>query len=175
VCALVRLEKPASTCRHRSFPAFTDPKEYLAKRDKLLCGMPDAAKTLIDGLQPSTRTDGTAERHPVAILNKLSNRDKHRAPHLTNTYSRDTKFVIDYPRGPFEMVLNGPLYSDADAILPFVPRPFQRGMNVNARGALDIAFKERQLGEGHPVEKVLRDCIEFIEKQVIPRLKPFFG
>lgn len=89
VCALARTSNPKDSCKGRGYPCFTVATEYACKRSDILRGVPDSAKDLIDGLQPCTRLDGSSSSHPVALLCKLSNRDEHRALHLTTVASRN--------------------------------------------------------------------------------------
>jgi len=70
------------------FPIFTTEGDYLrngyrgrskgelSNRDSQLWGVSDAHKTIIDGLQPFKADKPKA--NPLAVLNRISNRDKHR-------------------------------------------------------------------------------------------------
>ena len=50
---------------------------YAAKRNEILDGVPEKARTLIDLFQPRPGPDVSPEIHAIAILNRLSNDDKH--------------------------------------------------------------------------------------------------
>ncbi len=66
---------------------------YCSKAPKQIAGVPEGARTIIQGIQPFE--DPT---HPLAILNTMSNTDKHRTLHvavavLRNAHAHDLKTV----------------------------------------------------------------------------------
>jgi hypothetical protein len=85
--AILNQEDPEGM--NTQFPIFRKEDDYLAvgnrgsrkgklsARDSHLWGVADADKAIIDGLQPFNAGD-RAHLHPLAILNQISNRDKHR-------------------------------------------------------------------------------------------------
>ena len=183
ICALVRVGEPRSNCKGRQFPAFTNPQDYKNARAKVLKGVPPKAQRVIDVLNPGcpSAPEGPVPRtmHAVAILNTLSNRDKHRAPHLTAAFSRKTTFTADLPEGPWHLTLEGPLYANTEVGIPF---PFVEGLIkhrelLRAEGTLLIQFADRSMfgrefGD-EPVADLLSFCLEFVQDDVITRLKPF--
>jgi hypothetical protein len=75
------------------FPIFSDENEYLrprcenggaSERDRMLAGVPEEARKLIDAYQPfhphpSAVPEHAKDRpHPLSVLSAISNRDKHR-------------------------------------------------------------------------------------------------
>jgi hypothetical protein len=56
-------------------------REGVSYRDRVLAGVADEWKRKIDDLQPYNRIQDPTS-HPLAQLNRLSNRQKHRKPHL---------------------------------------------------------------------------------------------
>jgi len=67
---------------HVAFPMFRSDTENTAKTLKcMIRGIHPGARTIVKGLQPYTRRD-EAHKFILWILNELSNKDKHRFPHL---------------------------------------------------------------------------------------------
>lgn len=69
-----------------AFPLAEDESFYLGRnksgvtyRDRVLRGVPEPQRETIDGFQPYTDGD-MAFRHPLALLGKLNNPDKHELP-----------------------------------------------------------------------------------------------
>lgn len=60
------------------FPIFTDVCEFQVKGRPMIKGVPPDVCTLIEERQPYKRSAPTPALDPLAILNSLSNRDKHR-------------------------------------------------------------------------------------------------
>lgn len=74
--ALTRTTNPSSKCHGLAFPLLKGLNEWNEKSDKSLKGIPQAAKDIIQQLQPWS--DMSAPK-PLVIPNKLSYVDKHRA------------------------------------------------------------------------------------------------
>jgi hypothetical protein len=99
VCRFVELHK-STVGKHHSFPIYGDGADYDArvnqprgKRDRPepLDGLPagGAERALIEAAQPYHRGKDWRE-HPLAILNKMTNVDKHRAIHVADSYPQAT-------------------------------------------------------------------------------------
>lgn len=176
ICALVRIEKPQSTCNGRQYPAFTDPKEYEAAIKKgILKGVPEKALRLIETLHPCSKPAPPipATLHAVAILNALSNRDKHLAPHLTAAYSRKTTFSAQLPQGPWILQLTGSLYSNTNMKIQFQPGLLKYSDRLKSNSTLNIQFKDRSMFGDEPVLNLLSFCVDFVENGIVASLKPF--
>ena len=177
VCGLARIEDPKCECGGRKYPMYTDVVEYEKRRDKILKGVPEPARVVIDGHQPTTRMDGSASQHPLAILNRLSNRDKHRAPQLASAYARNVHLEIwDSSRNGWQQCqLKSPVFADRFTVLPYVPFTPQDGARVKVKGESFITFADNEIAKGRPAEDVLRRAVDFIKLYVVPRLRPFFS
>jgi hypothetical protein len=177
VCALVRSKKPDSSCSGRRFPIYSDAAEYAKSRSEALRGVPDAAKIVIDQLQPFTRGPGTADVDPLNVLNVLRNRDTHRALHLAVGYQRHTRFLISdidgYPKAyvtvPTWMFAAGPQTMP----LPLEPDTVDPEMNVKAIGTSVVGFLDEGPWGDRPVNEVLTACLEYVENRVIARFTQF--
>lgn len=66
----------------RQFPIFTDPCEYQVKGRPMIARTPQAIRTVVHDAQPFQTTQRAAwyepRWDPLAVLNRFSNRDKHR-------------------------------------------------------------------------------------------------
>jgi hypothetical protein len=99
VCRFVEFHKGA-VGRHHSFPIYGDGADYDARvngisrkkgRPGPLDGIPagGAERALIEEAQPYQRGTNWRE-HPLAVLNKMTNIDKHRAIHIADSYPQAT-------------------------------------------------------------------------------------
>ena len=174
VCALARITEPACRCHGLAFPLFKDIDEWNAKSGKSLKGVPPAAKDIIRQLQPWSDASGP---NPLGILNKLSNIDKHRACNFTLPYNRDAVFLIHCQDGTvLQVPADNPLYlGDVQTFtLPIDKRLVEPSARVQASGTLVLTFQEESGWDDVPVAQVLENCFEYVERNVIARLKPFF-
>lgn len=175
---------------HRGqFPITESPREYhrvgkdgLSYRDRSLLGVPEEAKRVIDGVQPFGDP-----QHPVALLQHMSNWEKHRDGQASFATGRGSFLLLRselqqevqvfYDPGPGPRALH-----DGDDLLAAVP-PKQLGK---------IRRQLRELRRREPeaaVEGVfrigicfgrrgvftfqIRQVIEFIEGRVVTPLAPY--
>jgi hypothetical protein len=61
-----------------AFPMCRTKKDWVTQAPAMTWGIPEPFVALIDAVQPYHRGDAAAHTHPLAILNSLSNADKHR-------------------------------------------------------------------------------------------------
>jgi hypothetical protein len=85
VYALVK-NRNRSRCQ---FPIFLDPCEFQVRGRPMIAGAPKPIQTLIEKTQPYQLMPTRPELHPLAFLNRLSNRDKHR---VLNTVATAVQF-----------------------------------------------------------------------------------
>jgi hypothetical protein len=78
---------PEST--RTQFPIFLREDDYRQKRGRrpahreaMLDGVAKSNKTVIDGLQPYQAGPRSARRHPLWLLREITDRDRHREPHI---------------------------------------------------------------------------------------------
>ena len=64
--------------RRAQFPIFTDPYEFQVLSPKMTKGVPKPMRASIEGAQPYRHTPRAPAQDPLALLNALSNLDKHR-------------------------------------------------------------------------------------------------
>jgi hypothetical protein len=119
------------------FPIFITEEDYLrvgnrgrrkgklSSRDSQLWGVSDAHKTIIDGLQPfeADKPEVTA----LAVLNRMSNRDKHRLVSVSHGAMQNRSVIADPadPANEVEIVpadLDGVCEDDAE-LFRYIVRP----------------------------------------------------
>lgn len=162
-----------------NFPLFADldgPNNWNTHKTARLAPIHPNAHAIIDALQPCHEGQ-RAPSHPLAILNKLSNIDKHEAIHVTLPRSRDTRFEFrDRATQNVALVIRPPVvfHDETEVLIKDVPEGVvQPGMNVNIKGTLFVAFKETGPWELKPVQEVLVRCLDFIKHSVVEPLAPF--
>ena len=178
VCGLVRTRNHSSSCAGRQFPIFTESAEYLAARRSYLRGVPKPARTLIDGLQPWCRPEGTRHLDPLWILNELCRRDKHRAALLTLCYHKDVELLMPLKNGTTLLVkLAQDIYAgNPDTIgLPGSPDSMDDNVNMKIAGRSVLTFRDEGPWGDRSVDEILITCLQYVEDRVVPRFKPFFG
>jgi hypothetical protein len=120
------------------------------------------AEAIIEDAQPYHRGN-SAEGHPLWVLNRLSNMDKHQTLHLTGSAVTDTTFQVVMQDGmtvaPPKFV-TGPFKDGAVVARHAPPGPLVSGvgkMHMNMRIAYEVAFEKGSPARGRPVERVLQD------------------
>jgi hypothetical protein len=158
-----------------AFPIFVEenPSEF----DNMLRGIDPRAKTIIEGLQPYTRTDRPAKTDPLWWLNKLNNMDKHRLPHVVFFTPQSLGLIAsgDYVLDEIELMRWGPVENSAP--IARYPAFDSTGaeMQVYLQPAFSVSFGERVPKEipRLPVATVLGDIHRRIVRKVLPPLKEF--
>jgi hypothetical protein len=150
-----------------------------------LQSVPDAVFYAIEDLQPykPRYSPGTGSflppqpRHsPLAFLNVLSNRDKHRAPHLAwIALYRGTLLIKQPDEGKAETVrVNTNRLQDGDEFLRIRFAPPNTKPDVQPGIGFDVAFDERSgMMSGDPVLPTIIDIRHFVHNVTFPILLPF--
>lgn len=120
-----------------AFPIYRSESDFLSQSRPMIAKMSAGARALIEGAQPYKRPKWP-EYHALAVLNELSNEDKHRQLHLTVTSFEGaaTYGDIDIAGSNF-----GPLVDRAPVLAVRVPGP---EVDVPLTFFLDIAFAEKR-------------------------------
>jgi hypothetical protein len=174
ICALARTLKPGSKCRGLAFPLFDSQAEWDEKSERPLKGIAPAAREIIRRLQPWV---DSASPHPLVILNKLSNIDKHRACNFTLPHNRNAIFLVHCRDGRLlEVTADKPLYlgQPQHFTLPIDKRLVTGGTRVQAAGSLVLTFQEESEWDDMPIMEILQNCFDYIERKVIAPLTPLF-
>jgi hypothetical protein len=161
------------------FPIRDTRAGYLHQIQKLkrLDGIPDTVATLIETLQPyHTREKGLDHTlHPLWVLDKLDNIDKHRRLAIASGIARHAHVAIRYADGGETdvMLLQDMIYDRA--ILTSYP-PSIDGSEVKVNGGLMVyvAFKETRELPGLNDEDVCRtlmQLIDYVGNVLLPRFR----
>jgi hypothetical protein len=146
--------------------------EQFAEIAQLFKKFPREARVLIEGFQPYHRPDNPT-RHPLWILNRLWNDDKHRAPAVVvsaitgsvvgTTNSTRIDPHIDFVRftGNDEMHVG------------YVTLLDRTDTYVEAKLIIDIAFDPAGPAKGRMLGDVLAEIYDFVHDEAFPALEPF--
>ncbi len=176
VCALVRISAPASSCSDAKFPIQLNVADWNDSAVALK-GIPNEARKLVKKLQPFDRPELSREVDPLNILNKLSNRDKHRAAPMTSGYVKNSRFLVHTNDGRIlHVTLERPLLSESFESIPLGidPALVQPEARVEAVGTPVLAFRESGPWEGRPVVEIMATCLRYVEDRVVDRFREFF-
>jgi len=182
VHVLVEKNPPSAPTNRNMFPICSSPESFATQlRGHRLDGVPDAAKALIEGLQPYTDSQNPLRR--MADLHEL---DKHRSLNLVTAVASDTH--INWNRGSAtvistfiggEELRDGALFGDICIPLdsPDLPGIRERLKRMEARGqaTIFVAFQDSTAEELEPlrVDRVLEEIAEFIGDRVFPLFERF--
>ncbi len=178
VCALVRTGSRESSCSGRAFPiCMTEPPDFSSLAKETLKGVPLDAITTIRALQPYQRPESTRKDDPLWILNKLCNKDKHRAANFTVGFHKNLTIKIPLRDGSFWISkFNEPVYiGDVQTIpLDFSPSLIADGVKLEVSGLSSLFFQGTDSWANRTVDEILNACLQYVEDRVIPSFKPFF-
>lgn len=183
------IERPGATPPNDlQFPMCVGEDEFGGKDSrwpKRLRRVPDAVFYALDMLQPyqprySVGTgkflDPAPNESPLAFLNVLSNRDKHRAPHIAAFALYSRLILIRQPdEGAAELVrFNTNPLNDGDEIMRLRVTPTDATTDIQPSLAFNIGFDARSgMTGGTPVMETLIDIRQFIREVAFPALLPF--
>lgn len=156
------------------FPIYKDECEFKVLSPPLIKGIEGDERTLIERVQPYQTSDPT--RHPLAVLNRLANKDKHRILLTTAAATNETGTWITHTNAKIDIhfFVGGPMEHDAK-ILAFTATPEDPAadMHVEAKSGLEIHLKEARVQpSGGPTMEIC-DLIHYlafyVENSVIDR------
>jgi hypothetical protein len=169
--------------RHHAFPIYGDEAEYEGAVNQLrrkndragpLDGIPAESpeRALIQESQPYHRGDRWRE-HPLAILNKMSNIDKHRAIHVAATYpvARSVLDLLEWSPSDAQLIEQKPIWQPGQPLedrthlarLRFSDTNPATDVRVKADLPIQIAF-----GEGAAEDLRLEDVLAYV-RQIVSR------
>jgi hypothetical protein len=156
-----------------AFPVCSNVQRF-AELEPLLKRLPRAARVLVEGFQPYHRTD-TPSAHPLYVLDRLWNNDKHRVPEVAlSAVIGSMVFATGAGEIGVPVINYAPIRSDDP--VEIVSIPILKGPDVQAQTKvmIDVTLDERGPGAGKRVEDVLRNCYQFVDKELLPAFEPFF-
>lgn len=168
ICALV--EANGGKCgKQHAFPIFTNRDEWVERVEKgrrsPLKGVPSRVWTEVKNMQPYTRGD-RPEDDPLAVLNDLSNRDKHRILNPSFVFPDPNRVPGLFSWHPDAELIDQqvfvrpsePLVGKTDLVrLRFSPKGAEPRVEVKRGLPLDIAFGDEPGGRVSYIE--VRDLV----------------
>lgn len=143
--------------------------------------MPVRAQAVIEDAQPYHRRKAYGG-HPLWVLRRLANMDKHQAIHLAASSVPVIKTEVLEAEGvkvPSIKPFKGPFKDGAEIFRMGVPTltgaPADAKMNMNFRFAFDVAFPQDGPGNGRGVRTVLEEiqnAVESVCRELLPYVEP---
>jgi len=155
-----------------NFPLTEHPNAFAAELSKgAIAPLPAGAQTIVEGFQPYQRGKD-APWDTLAVLRKLSNRDKHRTLSVTGWHLRWVGHISSSSiRGVrFEV----PLKNGAHFFQLRVGQE-DRDVDVDIDFTFIITVQDPAGVSGRPINYWLEDIYTRIDQQVIPALRPFLS
>jgi hypothetical protein len=177
ICGLIRVNDTSHDCVNRQFPIATTLPQWDNRRVEHTKGVTEAALAVIKSFQPCFGPDELGVSHPLAILQRLNNIDKHRTALVTTGYDTNVRFAIHttdgvrvatYPEPIYGGPVSIPIDFDTSTIPKEVKVEIQGTSRVILRDLTETGLKELS------VTAVLRQLLQFFKDIFIPRFKPFF-
>lgn len=172
---LLNNKKPGG---RNDFPIFTDKSEYRKKIGEYFRGTSPEALAIAERLQPY-HAGKDAASHPLAVLNKLSNIDKHQSPALTLLRMASGTLVFGGQPLSIPVVqprILGELEDEAEwfraTYAGMVPN---EQVEVKYDFKMAIAFEPTAPGGGKPINEVLSALVDFTEAVVERDFGPLFS
>jgi hypothetical protein len=145
-------------------------------RMQLLAGVGDLAPQVVDLDDPFARSDerGRAEKHPLWVLERLWNDDKHRSAPLVGAISRHIMLKhsgITVPTGgEFLIQMNTHVLSDAGLLVSLAASPgvHSKG-DIRLEPIFEIALDKPGEGFAGSVITLLRELHDHVRFKVIPQ------
>jgi hypothetical protein len=103
--ALATKKGPLTNPKESSFPIVLDPMKWLVSGLPQIRHVEPAAQEAIKYLQPYHSV--TPKNEPLALLDALTNVDKHRLPHEIRTVALRAEYVYESTQGGFVSVVTG--------------------------------------------------------------------
>lgn len=164
---------PSNIASSSAFPLLGSMQEFTRKARDMIKGIHPAAQTIIEDLQPYYGGKGVR----LTALNKLSNRDKHRLPHVTLAAPATINFHTTDPRGFPDIEVEWGAIEGRTVIARY--RSFGRGyteMDMQRPPTFTIGWGQRAPAEAREralVIPTLKDIRDYIVYEVTPPLTPY--
>jgi hypothetical protein len=156
--------------RTTQFPIFLTQADFLGKSGAMIEGIAGDERKLIESVQPYRSDD--PRTHPLAVLNRLSNRDKHRllVPVVAAMDLSEVWVGSDNADGRFTY-LKASTVEDGERIVTFVaiPKDPSQPMTVHpSRPTLQITLDPTETGlVDRSLDQVLSVIHHYVERSVI--------
>lgn len=119
-------------------------------------GLGDAAREVVESVQPFHHSGGEPERHLVWVLHQLSNADKHRSLNLTSAFLGQSEVTLESDGGVVlkrqEISESGPVEDGAELARWSVAVRGEGKVELKAKIAYGVAFDEAGPAKGEPIK-----------------------
>jgi hypothetical protein len=137
-----------------------------------------AALVAVDAFQPYQRRDSQA--HPLYVLNRLWNIDKHRTLHLTVLQMAATQIFVGAPDGSAMFggqFQPGPIGHDGIiGVFRFTGGEVDPDLLVEGTGQMFVALAETDpWAADQPVTILLEDLHKYVSQTMLPRFGPLLA
>ncbi len=180
-------KEPPPNHRDLQFPIFINEhgdRGYDSKAPKQIAGIPPGAETLVKGVHPFGDRN-----HPLFLLNKLNNADKHRTPHLTvaflrsvHAYDANSVGVLSAGGGAGYVHLDTghkvvhALYDGMELMRSrFGPPEVNRAADVKVDAPFDVLFDEGTPGVPHEVVASTLQTFSECVRDILDAFEPFLS
>lgn len=155
------------------FPIFTDRLGFQGGIRKVEFEPQAAvlANTMVERLQPYHRVDDPT-LHPFAILQELSNIDKHRRLHVVGGYAGDIDVTVGTRFFTLRVAQRAGGLAEHGTLVAFVPAeiaPSVADVKAEMRHSIQVGLKEVVKGWEAPLDELLDDLLNFMREMVIDR------
>ena len=166
--AILRHDPPPD---RTEFPICDSAKSYKGSCGKI-GGLPLAAQTIVDGLQPYVRKPAAPHDDPLWILHRLTNDDKHRVPHLVGGAPGGYE-IERRGRDLFIGVTVGPFDEETPFAEARILDPAETDVEVEPRFTFELAFPAESAAKGRFITPELIVLGQEVE-MVIREFRHFF-
>jgi len=153
-------------------------EKWVRVNQAVLSKFPTGALDLIHHLQPFNPYNGSqvGSSHPIYVLNKLSNQDKHKMPLKVSGVNQDGPFHLPGPLticgGTTFQV--GKILEHNSVILEMIVPASQPTQNFQVSAMTYIAFDKNSPASSAPVYQFLVNMHDFVRDEVFTKFEPFF-
>jgi hypothetical protein len=176
-----QLASQEARTKHRTrleFPIYSDQSLFNTEAPRTMVGVPVAGQRIVEQHQPF-QLRARWQEHPLALLQELSNMDKHRRVHIGQPTVQ--RVIIDVETGPARHRLQTTWSAEeqrmrSGMVLARVPRQaldqYGTGLHTPVSTFLTIAFDDSGIATGRGVLGVLRQ-VNGTVGEVLDALDPF--
>jgi hypothetical protein len=119
-------------------------------------GLSDAAKGVVESVQPFHHSGGEPEIHLLWVLHQLSNADKHRSLNLTSAFLGQGELSLEADGGVTlkgtEIPVGGPVEDGGELARWSVAVSGEGKVELNGKIAYGVAFDEAGPAKGEPIK-----------------------
>ena len=149
--------------RSRQFPIFIERDEYESSAPCMIKGVSLRAEAIIEAAQPFHLVP--SDKHPLRMLNKLNNTDKHQVIPVCSIYASHT--TIDFGGGPWYTINWGvarAVVKDGTKIgtVP-LPHGYTPEMKMDSQALFTVAFAKIGNTQLEPVVPLLIEITDFVD------------